>query len=147
MEGELTVYLLIAAPALDILLAETDAALGITGRCVVLRAACIAATGLAAVLSELVEVVAATIALVASHARLALALALAVALQRTGADRIAATVDTEGIVAHVEVLLATFAVGAVTIVPTVQAVTTVTGQIEQVRVEVTFVSEAVAVAS
>lgn len=125
-------YLLIAAPALDILLAEADATLGITGGCVVLRAACIAATGLAAVLSELVEVVAASIALVASHSGLALALALAVALQRTGADRIAATVDAEGIVAHVEVLLATFAVGAVTIVPTVQAVTTMSSQIEQV---------------
>lgn len=83
-------------------------------------------------LAKLVEVVAAAIALVSGHSWLALTLALAVALQRARANRIAATVDAECVVAHVEVLLAAFAVGAITIVPAVQAVTTVSSQIEQV---------------
>lgn len=120
-------YLLITTSALNVLLAETDAGLGITGGRVVLRSACIAATGLATVLAKLVEVVAATITLVSGHSRLALALALAVALQRARADRIAAAIDAECVVAHVEVLLAAFTVGAITIVTTVQAVSTVSG--------------------
>lgn len=76
-------YLLIAASALDVLLAEANASLGITGGRIVVGAMGIAATGLAAMGAKLEEVVRAAIALVARYAGLALALALAVALQRT----------------------------------------------------------------
>lgn len=97
--------------------------------------------------SKLEEVVGTTIALVTGYTRFALALALAVALQRTGTDGIAATVDTEGTVPHIEVLLATLTVGSIAIIPAVQAVTSMTRQIEEIRIEVTLVRKSVAVAS
>lgn len=141
------VYLLVAAPALDVLLAEANAALGIAGWRIVMGATRIAATWLASMGSELEVVVGASIALVARHTGLALALALAVALQRTGSDGIAATVDAVGVVAHIEVLLAALAVGSITIVAAIQAVAAMTRLIEQMRIEVTFVRKPVAVAS
>lgn len=140
-------YLLITASALDVLLAEANAGLGVAGGRIVVGAMGIAATGLTAMRAKLEEVVRAAIALVARHAGLALALALAVALQRTGADGIAATVDAVGVVAHIEVLLAALAVGSIAIVAAVQAMATMARQIEQIGIEVALVRKVVAVAS
>lgn len=140
-------HLLIAASALDVLLAVANAAFGITGWRIVVGAMRIAATRLAAMRSELEVVVGAAIALVARHAGLALALALAVALQRAGADGIAATVDAVGVVAHVEVLLAALTVGSIAVVAAVQTVATMARQIEEICIEVALVRKVVAVAS
>lgn len=102
---------------------------------------------LASMGSELVVVVIAAVALVTGHTRFTLALAVAVALQRSGAHGIAGAVDAVAIVAHIEVLLAAFAVGSIAILAAVQAVTSMTRPIEQIRVEEALVRQSIAVAS
>jgi len=139
-------YSLVAAPALHVALAETDSGLRIAGGGVLVGSATVAAALLASMGSELVVVVLAPIALVARHSRLALALAVAVALQRSGAHGIAGAVDAVSILAHVEVLLAAFAVGAIAILPAVQTVTSMTRQVEELCVEEALVRQSIAVA-
>lgn len=138
---------LIAASALHILLAEADSSLGIAGGCILMGSPTVASALLASMGTELVVVVIAAVALVASHTRLTLALAVAVALQRSGANGIAGAVDAVAIVAHIEVLLAAFAVGSIAILAAVQAVTSMTRPIEQIRVEEALVRQSIAVAS
>lgn len=137
----------IAASALHILLAEADSSLGIAGGCILMGSPTVTSALLASMGSELVVVVIAAVALVASHTRLTLALAVAVALQRSGANGIAGAVDAVAIVAHIEVLLAAFAVGSIAILAAVQAVTSMTRPIEQIRVEEALVRQSIAVAS
>jgi len=139
-------YLLIASPALHVALAETDSGLRIAGGGVLMGSPTVAAALLASMGSELVVVVLTPIALVARHSRLALALAVAVALQRSGAHGIAGAVDAVAILAHVEVLLAAFAVGTIAILPAVQTVTSMTRQVEELCVEEALVRQSIAVA-
>lgn len=74
--------LLIATLSLHVLLAVAYTAVRITRRYIVRRAAWITTAMLAAMLTELIVVVVATIALLAGYTGLALTLAVTVALQR-----------------------------------------------------------------
>lgn len=145
IEAEESRLALLAPAALDVLLAHALASLGVAGRHVVQRAARVAAARLAPMDAEVVEVRLAAVALVAGDARLALALALHVALQRAGAGRVAVAADAVLVRPLVEVLSASLAVGPVAVRLAVDAVAAVARQVVQRSVEVAFARESVAI--
>lgn len=135
-----------ASLALDVLLAGAGAGVRVAVGGVVHAAGLVAVAGRAAVLAE-VEVVGLTaVALLSCHARLALALALGVALQAAGPFLVAVAVEADAVLAHVEVVPAALAVGARPVAQAVQAVAAVAGPLVQVLVEVAAGGEVVAVA-
>lgn len=136
-----------AMSAFDIVLAHTDTSLRVTGRCVVQGASGITVAGRASVVAKVVVVCVTTVALLSGNSWLALALALSVALQGTGPNRVAAAVVAVAFVQQVEVVLAALAVGSIAIRSTVDAMTSVAGQVVQVLVEVALGGVAIAVTS
>lgn len=89
--------------------------------------------------AEIVVIDIATIALVARHARFALAFAFGVTLQRTRTDWIATAVNAVIVRSQVVIFFAALTIRSIAICRTVQAMATVTGQIVQVLVEEAFV--------
>lgn len=122
-------FALAAPSSLNIFLASAESSFGVTRCRVVVGSVGVAVTRLASVGSEVVMVGLATVALLAADSRLALTLSFGVALQRSRSSRVTVAMRAISVFAHVEVLLAAFTVGSISVGLTIHAVTSVTGQI------------------
>jgi hypothetical protein len=133
--------------ALDVFLAQTDAAYWVARWRVVVGALYITVARLAAMWSEIVEIIVAAVTLFARHTRFALAFALGVTLQRPRSYRVTIAVYTVAVIAHVEVLLAAFTMRSISVGATVDTMATVLCLVVQLAVEEALLRVAITVAS
>lgn len=138
-------FALAAPSSLHVFLASAESSFRVTRSRVVVRSVSVAVTRLASMRSEVIMIGLATITLLTANSGLALTLSFRVTLQRSRSSRVAVTMRAISVFTHVKVLFAAFAIGSISVGLTIHAVTSVTGQIVEVSVEVAFVRVAVAI--
>ena len=146
VEVEVTRFAYATLLSFHVCLAVAGARVGIAIGLVPGRSGHGTAAGFAPVGAEIVEVDVAAVALVSGDALFALALALRVALQVSGAHGVAVARLAVLVFELVEVFATTFAVRTIPVVRAVQAMSSVAGALVEVLVEEAAVGEVVTVA-
>lgn len=124
--------------AFDVFFARANSVHRITGWSIIEGASGVTVARLTTVRAKVEEIILTTVALLASHTRFTLTLALGIALQGSRTNRITAAVDAVTILAHEEILLATLTIRSVSVRAALRAVPAVSGEIVQLTVEEAF---------